>query len=121
MYKQAQITPFSLALIRGARAWFGTFRGDGAFVALATGTVIPVLADDVFASRGNVTNAAVRRGSALLSGSTMSIASLDLRPKATYVGPADAIRYATVGDDVAEDVKEALIESVFAFYGLAEA
>lgn len=114
-------TAYSLALIRAGRALLGTFRTDGAFVALATRTVIPVLADDVFTSRGNVTNAAVRRGSALLSGSSMSIASLDLRARTMYIGPANAILNATVGDDVPEDQKVALIAAINEYYGLTEA
>lgn len=114
-------TAFSIALVRSGRAIFGTFRKDGAFVALATKTVIPVLADDVFTSRGNVTNAAVRRGSALLTGSTMSIAALSLSARRFYVGPADAIRYATVGDAVSDTDKDALIAAVNEFYGLVEA
>lgn len=118
MFSAAQITAGSLALIRDGRAFFGTFRGDGAFVALATRTVVPVLADDVFTSRGNVTNAAIRRGSALLSGSTMSIASLGLRAKTFYIGPADAIRFATVFDDTNDADKAALIKAVETFYGL---
>lgn len=110
-------TAFSLALVRGGRALFGTFRADGAFVLLATKTVVPVLADDVFTSRGNVTNAAVRRGSALLTGSTMSIASLNLSARRFYIGPADAIQNAAVGDDVPEEQKAALIAAVATYYG----
>lgn len=118
MYTDNQITAGSLAILRAGRALFGTFRGDGAFVALATRTVIPVLAGDVFASRGNVTNAAVRRGSALLTGSSMSIASLDLRAKATYIGFADAIQNASVFDNTDQATKAALITAVGEFYGI---
>ena len=114
-------TVFSGAILRAGRAIFGTFRSDGAFVALATGAILPVFADDVFTSRGNVTNAMVRKGSALLTGSSVTLTGLPLRERTMYVGPADFIRFATVGDGIAESAKADLIARVFEAYSITEA
>ena len=121
MFSPNQITPGSLALLRGIRATFGTFRGDGAFIRLDTRTVVPVVADDVFTSRGNVMNAAVRHGTARLTGSSMGIAALDLRARSIYLSPFDAIRNASVFDNTDEATKDALCENVAAFYVLGDA
>lgn len=118
MFSNAQITPFSGAVIDGLRGMFVSLRGDGAFVVLATRTIVPVDAGTVFASRNNVIGAAIRRGSALLTGSAVSIAPLNLNPKATYVSPFDFVRFATVGDDVDEATKDALIGKICEFYGI---
>ena len=115
------ITPFSLALVRGKRALLGTVcrisETEAAFVLLATGTIIPVAEDDTFTSRANVVGGAVRDGSALLTGSSMSLATLSLRPNRFYDSLADAIRYASVGDNVPEDEKQALIDGLTKYYG----
>ncbi len=112
------LTAFSGAIIRAGRAIFGTVRADGAFVTLATRTVVPVFADDVFTSRGNVTNAMVRKGSALLTASSVSVRTLPLRATTFYEGPFAFIDFATVGNDVTEAEKTALKDAVATFYGI---
>ena len=115
------MTKFSLALIRAGRAIFGTVKwiseDEAAFVMLDSGMILPIEVDDVFTSRGNVTNAAVRKGSALLTGSSMALTTLTLRPNAFYTGIEDAIRYATVGDDVPEAEKDRIIAGLHKGYG----
>lgn len=114
-------TPYSLSLVSGRRALLGTVcyvsDDEAAFVLLATDTIIPVAADDTFTSRGNVVGAAVRDGSSVITGSSMSIATLSLRPNRIYDSLADAIRYSSVGDSVPENEKERLISALTKFYG----
>lgn len=116
-----KLTAYSLSLVRAGRALLGTVayvsEDEAAFVLLATGTEIPVLEDDIFTSRGNIVGAAVRKGSSLVTGSSMSL--LGLRPHANrfYVGLPEAIRHASVGDDVPENEKERLIAALTKYYG----
>lgn len=115
-------TPYSLSLVTGNRALLGTVawlnnETEAAFVLISTGTIIPVAADDTFTSRNNIVGAAVRDGSSVITGSSMSLAGLAPHANRFYNSLADAIRYASVGDAVPEDQKERLIDALAKFYG----
>ena len=106
-----------VALVRGARATFVQFRiADGAVVLRSNHEiVVPVLPDDDFTSQGNVLNAASRRGSALLTGSTMSVAALTLHGNRFY-GPLGVIENGAVFADMPENEKATLKSKVEIFY-----
>lgn len=118
-------TAISISLVRGLRAFFGTIvELDQNLAALvdSNGAVIPINPDDKFESRKFATSFAVKKGSALITNSSMSLAGMHplVREAARYTTIQQAIREATVSRGYTEERREEIVSKVNAFYGFAE-